>query len=58
MPMMDIGQYSNLLEVDVMGQIANQMLIDAILKLKEKLRNKNTKKRNVTQENTKKGKEE
>ena len=42
----------NLMEVNGMGQIANQMLIEAIFKMKEKLKNKKTEK-----ENEKKGKD-
>lgn len=40
-----------------MGQIANQMLIEAIFKLKEKLKNKKTEKYNTAQENEKKDKD-
>lgn len=37
-----------------MGQIANQMLIEAIFKLKEKLKNKKTEKQTTVQVNEKK----
>ena len=40
-----------------MGQIANQMLVEAIFKLKEKLVNKKTEKHNTAQENEKKDKD-
>ena len=40
-----------------MGQIANQMLIEAIFKLKEKLVNKKTEKHNTAQGNEKKDKD-
>lgn len=40
-----------------MGQIANQMLMEAIFKLKEKLKNKKLEKRNTAQVNENKGKD-
>ena len=41
------------LEVNGVGQIANQMLIEVIFKLKEKIKNKKTEKHNTTKKGEK-----